>query len=661
MAAVAPAAAPADQTTDLMEKLSLDTTSKSNEARETTKKPSGIHYGPVNGGEAPIAPVPSNKQTWTPLLEENADASTFYLPNGYTSPFYYGGYDGSVTEWEEYPRYVSPEGGVYGDMYGYGYASYGPYPSPGSPAPNLGQSSHLYGVQHYQYPTSYYQPPITFSPFMTSQSPNAKGAVPTSSAVDVPSIPGDAAKPIFNGTAKENANSSNASLKVKPAQQNSSLNSGGLAGKGASPGRPLSSGYQDPRYGFDGVWPTVQFFDGYVFPDGQRKPATKNSGPMSSGAGNISSRNQILQPLPHLMGMHAPRPAVPGMVSKMYPNSRMYNAFGGSQGFHSGIYDSRMNGRWGMPVDNKYKPRGRSNGLYGYGNENSDGLTELNKGPRADRVRNQKEVGPNVTIAVRGQSLPANGNVQDSVGVPERDQYNRADFPNTYSDAKFFIIKSYSEDDVHKSIKYNVWASTLHGNKKLDAAYHEAKQKTSGCPVFLFFSVNTSGQFVGVAEMIGPVDFSKTLDYWQQEKWIGCFPLKWHIVKDVPNSILKHITLENNENKPVTNSRDTQEVKLEQGLQLLKLFKEHVSMTSILDDFGFYETRQKLMQEKRTKQQQFQKKEVEVKPAGSDENDKDAANGKLGLQKPLESVMVLKNESAQVGLAHAEQVPSEKK
>lgn len=73
--------------------------------------------------------------------------------------------------------------------------------------------------------------------------------------------------------------------------------------------------------------------------------------------------------------------------------------------------------------------------------------------------------------------------------------------------------------------------------------------------------VNTSGQFVGVAEMIGPVDFSKTLDYWQQEKWIGCFPLKWHIVKDVPNSILKHITLENNENKPVTNSRDTQDVR----------------------------------------------------------------------------------------------------
>ena len=60
--------------------------------------------------------------------------------------------------------------------------------------------------------------------------------------------------------------------------------------------------------------------------------------------------------------------------------------------------------------------------------------------------------------------------------------------------------------------------------------------------------------------MVGPVDFNQTVEYWQQDKWVGCFPVKWHIVKDIPNSSLRHITLENNENKPVTNSRDTQEV-----------------------------------------------------------------------------------------------------
>lgn len=60
--------------------------------------------------------------------------------------------------------------------------------------------------------------------------------------------------------------------------------------------------------------------------------------------------------------------------------------------------------------------------------------------------------------------------------------------------------------------------------------------------------------------MIGAVDFHKDMDFWQQDKWSGSFPVKWHIIKDVPNSGFRHIILENNENKPVTNSRDTQEV-----------------------------------------------------------------------------------------------------
>ena len=60
--------------------------------------------------------------------------------------------------------------------------------------------------------------------------------------------------------------------------------------------------------------------------------------------------------------------------------------------------------------------------------------------------------------------------------------------------------------------------------------------------------------------MIGPVDFDRSVDYWQQDKWSGQFPVKWHIIKDVPNNLLWHIILENNDNKPVTNSRDTQEV-----------------------------------------------------------------------------------------------------
>jgi len=89
-------------------------------------------------------------------------------------------------------------------------------------------------------------------------------------------------------------------------------------------------------------------------------------------------------------------------------------------------------------------------------------------------------------VDAKGQELPTS----DGSNAVKQDEYNRADFVETYTDAKFFIIKSYSEDDVHKSIKYNVWASTPSGNKKLDAAYLEAKEISSSSPVFMLFSVS---------------------------------------------------------------------------------------------------------------------------------------------------------------------------
>lgn len=54
--------------------------------------------------------------------------------------------------------------------------------------------------------------------------------------------------------------------------------------------------------------------------------------------------------------------------------------------------------------------------------------------------------------------------------------------------SKFFIIKSYSEDDVHRSIKYSIWASTDNGNKKLDAGFAEANAVKG--TVYLLYSVN---------------------------------------------------------------------------------------------------------------------------------------------------------------------------
>ncbi|XP_016494485.2 uncharacterized protein LOC107813705 isoform X2 [Nicotiana tabacum] len=226
-----------------------------------------------------------------------------------------------------------------------------------------------------------------------------------------------------------------------------------------------------------------------------------------------------------------------------------------------------------------------------------DTLTEQNRGPRNEKTKKQLVVKAYTT---RAGNVDAQGNI-----VIHANEYNRGDFPMDFVNAKFFVIKSYSEDDVHKSIKYNVWSSTPNGNKKLYGAYEDAQRIAAGdprgCPIFLFFSVNASGQFCGVAEMTGPVDFYKDMDFWQQDKWSGSFPVKWHFIKDVPNPNFRHIILENNENKPVTNSRDTQEIRYKKGIEMLKVFKDYASRTSLLDDFMYYENRQKLLQEEKAK------------------------------------------------------------
>lgn len=173
----------------------------------------------------------------------------------------------------------------------------------------------------------------------------------------------------------------------------------------------------------------------------------------------------------------------------------MYGYNGSSYGsglwYGSHLYGSGLYGGWNALSDGKYNPRGRGNGSYGYIHGNQDGFNELRRGPRSGLFNNQQGVGATVA-PVKGQELSAS----DSSLSVMKDQYNRADFVETYSDAKFFIIKSYSEDDVHKSIKYNVWASTSNGNKKLDAAYQEAKEKSSDSSVFLLFSVSFISSFV---------------------------------------------------------------------------------------------------------------------------------------------------------------------
>ncbi|XP_038693845.1 YTH domain-containing protein ECT4-like [Tripterygium wilfordii] len=616
MAAVTPSV---DQTADLLQNLNLDSQTKPSEVSDAAKKTSVYQYGSANLGNVP------NGQP-----QQSVDPNMCYTPNGFApTPYFYGSND-----WDNYLRYANSEGmdmssAVYGDsapvMYhnGYVYPTYGPYSPAATPIPTMGNDGQLYGPQHYQYP-SYFNPTTTSGPITSSSVAPPQDAFSTSTVVDQKALSVETSKGNSNGTATNGVvKANNGPVPFKPTHNNSLFTPSNVNG-GALPGGIPASGYPGPRFGFDG-------------------PLTSAGVTSSFSKSKSSSFQRKYNPNSHYTGFHNPSPvsgmgSTHGLMNGMYPNG-FYGHYGGAYrsgiGYGSTGYGSRTNGRGWHAADGKYRPRGRGYGYGGYVNENVDGLNELNRGPRSKGPKNQRDFEPSTCVQTESSDETSVEETSKTSVLPGLEEFNKANFADDYADAKFFIIKSYSEDDVHKSIKYNVWASTPNGNKKLDASYREAQQLSGCCPVFLFFSVNTSGQFVGLAEMVGPVDFDKSVEYWQQDKWTGCFPVKWHIVKDVPNNLLKHIILENNENKPVTNSRDTQEVKLEHGLKMIKIFKDHSSKTSILDDFGFYEARQKIIQEKKAKQQ-LQKVLWDGKPK---EEKKEAENGSQQVSLEVASVL----------------------
>ena len=161
------------------------------------------------------------------------------------------------------------------------------------------------------------------------------------------------------------------------------------------------------------------------------------------------------------------------------------------------------------------------------------------------------------------------------------------------SNSKFFVIKSFSEEDVHKSIKYGVWSSSKNGNLTLKNAFNITKEKNGN--VYLFFSCNGSGRFCGVAKMKTDIDENKTFDFWTQDnKWPGLFEVEWIFIKDVPFKEFKDIiiTMKDGEIKPVSNSRDTQEIPFEQAKIMMEKVETYQNSNTILEHFEFYDLRQ---------------------------------------------------------------------
>ncbi|CAN6462310.1 unnamed protein product [Victoria cruziana] len=472
-------------------------------------------------------------------LRNQMHGPTVYTPQ----PIYYGGYENSIGGWDEYPQYLSVEGvemssGVYHPGYGYNpQMPYGPYSPSTTPVPPVHPHSPMYPPQQFPYTGSYYPPVVPPAvPYISS---------PTHISQADLSMPSSIGQQ--GGVVLGSSMNNNVQLETRPGYSPPY----GSLGRGNLSGSSGNNGYYDFRQGFDGFGYSGTWSNLWRMPEGQNR-SLNSVAPSPAQPVAESPRHNIAPLSPGAFHASSQQRAVYGYGASINTSGRVY----GNGGFYNqGVNIGRSllgfgaNNRSWVSAD-KGQRRIRGNGSFCSCNGTLNIFGEQNKGPRATRARSADQESK-VDVKNGRSTVDAHGG-----------RYNKPDFVTEYEDAKFFIIKSYNEDNVHRSIKYGVWASTTNGNRKLDSAYNESKDKGHSCPVFLFFSVNASAQFCGVAEMVGPVDFDKSVDYWQQDKWTGQFSVKWHIVKDVPNSLFRHIILENNDNKPVTNSRDTQEVRI---------------------------------------------------------------------------------------------------
>lgn len=127
----------------------------------------------------------------------------------------------------------------------------------------------------------------------------------------------------------------------------------------------------------------------------------------------------------------------------------------------------------------------------------------------------------------------------------------------------------------------------------MNKAYKEAKE--SNADVYLFFSCNGSGRFVGCSKMSTELDENNTFNYWTQDlKWKGLFDVDWVYIKDTPFKAFKNINIMMKDGlvKPVTFSRDTQEIPFNEGKQMLEIMDNFINSNTILEHFEYYDLRQ---------------------------------------------------------------------
>ncbi|KAK0617293.1 YT521-B-like domain-containing protein [Immersiella caudata] len=134
-------------------------------------------------------------------------------------------------------------------------------------------------------------------------------------------------------------------------------------------------------------------------------------------------------------------------------------------------------------------------------------------------------------------------------------------------DTRFFIVKSFNEQNVQRCMEDGVWATQVHNVQTLTKAFADCKH------VILFFSVNRSKAFQGYARMATTPSPDTPHPRWIHNiNWETSHPFRvqWLSKIEVQFYHIGHIKNPYNEGNAVLVGKDGQEVEEECGRRLLK-------------------------------------------------------------------------------------------
>ena len=168
---------------------------------------------------------------------------------------------------------------------------------------------------------------------------------------------------------------------------------------------------------------------------------------------------------------------------------------------------------------------------------------------------------------------PQNYNTENQPEIQDNQKivplFTREEFDTALNKARFFIIRSANQENIHVSREYKEWATTRSNEGRLNEAY------TTSPHVFFIFAVSKTPYFQGIARMSSPIS-SKVGIFWKNTETIklgGCFKVQWITTNTLFFNRVANFTNSYNDNEPLKKSRDGTEVDPKIGREVCLMFE----------------------------------------------------------------------------------------